>query len=710
MDRIVLDTAEQTGAHAAGLWLLAPGENLLVLECMVGMPLEFAAPWHRIALTHSVPVTDAVTGRVVVHVDSQQQLARHYPRAALVLPYDFALAAAPLVYGEEVLGAVLLTWPASRQRPLTSPVQDRLEAGCALLATALYCARGGSVPLSPSDRPRALVARSAATASGDPAAAASFSHRLPEGCVCLDLQGRIVHLNPVAADLLGGTPSALMGTLPWESVPWLDDPVYENRYRTAVISRHHTIFSARHPDGQWLDFHLYPDDTGISVRITRAEPADTLRPPRVSPAAAGTRVGSLYHLMHLAGALTEAVSVKDVVRLVSDTVVPAFDAQALVILTAEGGRLRIVGYHGYPAEIMQCFDGTPLTSPTPGVAALTKGTPGFFANREELEAAYPARAGRQDGKAAWAFLPLIASGRPVGTCVLAYNRPHIFPAEERAALTSLSGLIAQALDRARLYDAEHAVAQALQQSLLPRALPAQPGLQVAARYLPSSHGMDIGGDFYDLIRLDDDTVAAVIGDVQGHSVTAAALMGQVRTAIRAHTTAGAVPHEVLAHTNRLLTDLDTGLFTSCLYVRIDLTTHTACLANAGHLPPLLTAPDGTTVTLELESGLLLGIDPEAAYTDREVVLPPESVLTLYTDGLVERVGSDLSTGIRALSDSLSTYHQHALDSAVRLITQKLTVETERTDDIALLLLRPCRRQEATGAGRGEPGTGNDSAS
>src|SRR5690606_13419072 len=163
--------------------------------------------------------------------------------------------------------------------------------------------------------------------------------------------------------------------------------------------------------------------------------------------------------------------------------------------------------------------------------------------------------------------------------------------------------LSQALDRARLYDTEHALAQSLQTGLLPHTLPDVPGMEVAARYLPATHGMDIGGDFYDLIRLDATTVAAVIGDVQGHNVAAAAIL--------AHATAGAAPDEVLARTNRRRTGLDPGLFTSCLYARIDLAAGTAQVATAGHLPPVLRGPDGTAEAVEFEPGLLLGIDPRA---------------------------------------------------------------------------------------------------
>ncbi|MCZ9340153.1 SpoIIE family protein phosphatase, partial [Streptomyces sp. TRM76130] len=132
-------------------------------------------------------------------------------------------------------------------------------------------------------------------------------------------------------------------------------------------------------------------------------------------------------------------------------------------------------------------------------------------------------------------------GRPIGSLLLAYRRRRLFPPGERAVLMSLAGLVGQALDRARLYDAKHRLAHRLQSGLLPRTLPEIPGLRVAARYSPAARGVGVGGDFYDLIRLDAHTAGATIGDVQGHNVDAAALMGQVRTAVHAHATVGASP-------------------------------------------------------------------------------------------------------------------------------------------------------------------------
>ncbi|MEV6805206.1 GAF domain-containing SpoIIE family protein phosphatase [Streptomyces sp. NPDC051132] len=310
----------------------------------------------------------------------------------------------------------------------------------------------------------------------------------------------------------------------------------------------------------------------------------------------------------------------------------------------------------------------------------------FFDSQDHLERVYPNRHETPDGFAAWAYLPLIASGRPVGTCVLAYAEPHPFPAAERAVLTSLGGLIAQALDRARLYDTKHRLAHGLQQALLPRSLAALPGIEAAARYLPATDGMEIGGDFYDLVPTRPQA-AAVIGDVQGHNVTAAGLMGQIRTGVRAYTMVGQAPHEVIGSTNRLLIDLDADLFASCLYLRLDPVHGRAVMARAGHPPPLLRRPDGRVRVLDLAGGPLLGIDAAAVYPTTEVSLAPGSVLVLYTDGLVESPGVDIEDALADLGGLLAEVGDRPLEDLADEVVRHSAAARERADDVAVLLLR-----------------------
>lgn len=673
----------ESGAFGGLLYVLPPRGNALWLAMVAGAPHEIAASWRRVALTDPVPVADAVRERRLLWIGGQEEMARRYPRAALVLPYDFALSAAPVASSTTVHGGLVLLWPGSHSPQLSPDERDAIETGCRRLGSLLQQAADRGEPLLPSDRPRTLPPPAGRTVSpAEATAVAAFLDRLPGGACALDLNGRITFITPAAADLVGADPADLVGALPWEALPWMDVPQVEDRYRAALVSRQAQAFTVLRPPDVWLSFELYPDSSGISVRIRGSNPPKDAPVSPSVPAAGPSRATVLYHLMHLAATLTEAAGVKDVVEQTADQLLPALGAQGMVMMTAEDGRLKILGHQGYSAALMESFDGIPLSLDIPAVTVLTTGTPSFFASFAELQRAYPTTV-HEDGMAAWAFLPLIASGRPIGSLLLAYNRPHTFPPGERAVLTSLAGLVGQALDRARLYDTQYEVAHRLQAALLPHTLPRIPGLQVAARYLPAARGLGIGGDFYDLIRLSEHTAAATIGDVQGHNVDAAALMGQVRTAVHAYATAGAPPNHVLAATNRLLIDLDPGLFTSCVYTHLDLARRRACLATAGHPPPLLRHADGRIEVLHVSPGLLLGIDPDARYPTLEFALPPGCVLALYTDGLVEAPGVDPDDATAALAGLLEHTDPTDLDAMADTLIRHAPAPG---DDIALLLL------------------------
>ncbi|GGT80153.1 SpoIIE family protein phosphatase [Streptomyces lateritius] len=689
LDAALAETVRRTGASIGAVYLLAPDEPVLLLEALYGAPADVAAPWSRVPLAAPAPVAEAVRDERLIWVGSQEEMARSYPRTAVALPYPLALAAAPVV-GNRCWGSLLLMWPATRPSRMTRREHGHVAACCRRLARLLEEAAEAGRPLVTADRPRVLPPATGDRQAGPAGAAADFAERLPGGCCSLDLEGRITYLTSGGAELLGRDAGRLLGTLPWQSLPWLDDPTYEDRYRAAVLSREPVSFTACRPPDQWLEFHLYPDASGISVRIV---PTGALPPPAPAPRRAPgstttpARAGQLYQLMHLAAGLTEVVGVQDVVDLVADQIMPAFGAHGLVLSMVDSGRLRITGHRGYPAEVIERFDGLPLdTTFTPAGQALSSGIPSFFGDPEEMRRIYP-EAPLVSGKQAWAFLPLIISGRPVGCCVLSYERPRNFSAEERAVMTSLAGLVAQALDRARLYDTKHLLAHGLQQALLPHSLPAVAGLDVAARYLPATAGMDIGGDFYDLIRLGDTGAAAVIGDVQGHNVAAAALMGQVRTAVHAHATLATPPDRVLAAANRLVSDLDPGLFTSCLYVRLDIAHRRVTLASAGHPPPLVRQRDGRTAPLDVTPGPLLGIDPDAEYPVTETDLTPGLMLLLYTDGLVETPGTDYDDSVSDLARHLAEADDRDLSLLIDSLLRKARPARLRTDDIAVLVLK-----------------------
>ncbi|MFE1834594.1 SpoIIE family protein phosphatase [Streptomyces sviceus] len=442
-------------------------------------------------------------------------------------------------------------------------------------------------------------------------------------------------------------------------------------------------------EGDWLALSVHPGPDRLTCTV---RPASRVAG---SPAGQETAEGAsplapLYRPIALAIALTEAATARQVSAVVMRELLPAFGGRRLAIYLLQERHLYLEWETGFPQGFLAPFDGVDLGTHLPGVETLTTGRPLFFDSMEELTAAYPGIA-LDATEGARAFLPLIASGRPVGSCILGFDRPRSFSTEERTVLTALAGLIAHAMEKAQRYESETVLARGLQQALLPRRLSAHPQLETAGRYLPGTAGMEVGGDWYDVVE-SGDGLALVIGDVQGHGVQAAATMGQLRSAVRAFALGDRPPDEVMSSTNHLLIDLDPGLFASCCYIRLDPATGVARAARAGHPPPLLRSADGRTRVLDLPGGVVLGVAPRARYPVTELRMEPGAILALYTDGLVERPGSDIDQGITALRVALAKAGAPAARPGGRSlagVADRLTATArhaqDRPDDIALLL-------------------------
>ncbi|MFF9203090.1 SpoIIE family protein phosphatase [Streptomyces sp. NPDC014986] len=676
----------RTGAKIGGVYLLDPAEDALGLVALYGAPVDAFAPWWRVSFAVHGPSQDAIRDERLVWVSSLEELAHVYPRVAAAIPYPLTFAMAPLSGVRHCRGALLLVYEPGRSPRLGHHERRRIAWSTRRIAHALNAAdRPPAIP----DRPCFVPPRLPEPRSRPGLTAAGLVERLPFGALDLDLGGRATLVNTAAADLLGRPAEQLLGAEPWTLLPWLDNTTFMDAYRTALASREPLALSVLRPPDRWLDFRLHSYENGTSVLVS---PDRSSRPFDARSALTGTPPESRIHLlMALAAALTETIGVQDVVDLVADQILPAFRAQGMIMSTADAGRIRIIGYRGYAPAVIEQLDGLPTDADlTPAGRALTTGASSFFADRGELTRVHPG-APQSTGMEAWAFLSLPGSGGPLGCLLLAYDHPHSFTTSERSVLTPLAGLIAQALDRARLYDIKHGLAHALQQTLLPHTLPTVTGLDVAACYLPAGHGMDIGGDFYDLIRLTDTTVAAVIGDVQGHDMKAAALMGQVRMAVHSHATAGATADQVLVLADRDLADLDTSRFVSCLYAHLDLARHQVTLASAGHPPPLLRDPDNRTRVADLRPGPPLGIGiGTPAYPLTTLSMAPESLLALYTDGLVELPGADIAQTTADLAHRLGEAGNLPLHQLVDSLVRHRRRIHHHTDDIALLLLQPGR--------------------
>ena len=284
-------------------------------------------------------------------------------------------------------------------------------------------------------------------------------------------------------------------------------------------------------------------------------------------------------------------------------------------------------------------------------------------------------------------VPLRARSQVLGVLALFSDGGRSYDDEDLVTAADLARRAALTVDNARLYSREHEVAEQLQRSLLP-SLPTVRGLDVWARYLPGSVAAQVGGDWYDLFRLPDGPVGIAIGDVMGHDMAAAASMGQLRSVLQSYAWQGSDPDVVLDRLDQLVQGLDMAQLATCVYGRLDLPAEDRPgrlrLANAGHLPPALRAPDGSVRLIATSPSLLVGA---ALGTDRATIeepVEPGTVLVLYTDGLVEHRGRGLDEGLLALQEALRTAPVEAQGISEHLL-RELAGDLE--DDVALLVLR-----------------------
>ncbi|WP_078959579.1 GAF domain-containing SpoIIE family protein phosphatase [Streptomyces erythrochromogenes] len=683
--RAVVSAVEAVGGYAGGVYLRSRSDDLLLLALFTGLPLPLFRPWWRMQVNRPYPVAEAYrSGQAVLLADAESAMSR-FPQFVAGLPFPFASLYEPVAAGSERFGVLVVLRPATPGVPVGAGDRKRLRQASEELARTLAALSAAGEPVVWEGDP---VCVPGPAPEAGAAGARGAVDRLAQAVLSLDRQGRIGFVNSAAERLLGLGGGHLYGRLLWEALPWLGQPAHDDHFRAVFMSSEPVHFSARrgrHPPGEWLSVGLYPASDGVTLTIGTADPPAhapvSAADPATGPGSPADQASALYRPVALAIALTEAVTARQVSAVVTEELLPAFGGRQLAIYLLDQRHLHLAWETGFPQGFLNRFDGVALDVRLPGVETLTTGRPLFFESMQRLAAAYPGIPLDAD-VGARAFLPLIASGRPVGSCILGFDSPRGFSPEERTVLTALAGLIAQALARARRYDSEAALAHGLQAALLPHRLPVREHVETVGRYLPGSAGMDVGGDWYDVVEAGSGRLALVIGDVQGHGVAAAATMGQLRSAVRAFALAGSTPDQVVRGTNRLLIDLDPGQFASCCYVVLDPASGSALAVRAGHPQPLLRHPDGRTEVLDLAGGVVLGVDPEASYPVTELRLEPGALLALYTDGLVERPGVDIDEGVERLRLALASALPVPLtETADRLIGNAV----DRPDDIALLL-------------------------
>ncbi|GAA3582280.1 SpoIIE family protein phosphatase [Streptomyces osmaniensis] len=286
------------------------------------------------------------------------------------------------------------------------------------------------------------------------------------------------------------------------------------------------------------------------------------------------------------------------------------------------------------------------------------------------------------------LIPMVARGTVLGAVVVTRTRDREpFDDQDTLLIDELVARAALNIDNARMYSREREAALTLQRSLMNPSLPAVGGLELTARYLPAGDH-EVGGDWFDAIALPDGRTALVIGDVMGHGIHAAAVMGQLRTAVRTLARRDTPPDQVLRSLDATVADLGDNEMATCLYAVHDPTDGSCVIARAGHPPPVVADPLGAVAFLDGPAGPPLGVGGQDGEL-QEVVLAAHSLLVIYTDGLIEARGTDLDQGMLRLARELR-HPEHPLDRVCDDLLAHLMPEVA-DDDVAVLLARALPR-------------------
>jgi serine phosphatase RsbU (regulator of sigma subunit) len=279
-------------------------------------------------------------------------------------------------------------------------------------------------------------------------------------------------------------------------------------------------------------------------------------------------------------------------------------------------------------------------------------------------------------------VPLLAAGELIGVLHVGTLSNRNFTSEDADLLQIVADRIALAV-RASLLEEERAAARALQRILLPSELVKLPTLEFAARYVPSAE-IGVGGDWYDVFTLPSDRLCIAIGDVVGHGLQAATVMGRLRAAVRSNALHSIHPNEVLALVDRELQHFEPNMMATVLFGVFEPSLETLQLSSAGHPVPVVAGSDGTSHFVDLNIDPPLGVEADMARTAITADIPSDGVMLLYTDGLIERPDAPLDASLGALLDAVVV---DSPNSVCRAVMQRLVGDRVPRDDIAVLAVR-----------------------
>ena len=514
-----------------------------------------------------------------------------------------------------------------------------------------------------------------------------------DGVILVDVDWRITFANSNAAELVERPIDELVGQDFWEVFPEAGGHEFGAPYREAMRTQESQHLEAYYgPVRGWFDVRATPSATGLTLSFHNVNER------RAAVAAQQALIGRLEEALSrqnqtqsVVVALAEALSVEDVatsvLQLANQTLGTVFAGVAL--LSDDGESLQFVPLNSQPGATVAGWGAHRLDLASPLTECVRLRQPMYHASPAELLATYPnlAVTVEEAGERAFASVPLLVGGRVIGALLLSWATERVFTEQDRSFLRMLAAQCAQAVERSQLIGRQRDVAETLQQAMLPDDLPAVEGAQISACYLPATTGMTVGGDWYDAFTLTDGGLVFAVGDVSGHGVQAAAVMGQVRNSLRAYIIEGHDPAGALSKLDELVDHAGHGLFATAIVASYQAPTGELVWSNAGH-PPLVVRTKGGPRFLEGHLAAPIGVRGPLPHVNNRVVLEIGDVVIGYTDGLIERRNEDLGEGLDRLISNVEVAAEKVADGDwCKHLVDVVLGDSPREDDICLLVVQ-----------------------
>ncbi len=536
----------------------------------------------------------------------------------------------------------------------------------------------------------------------DDAVLATMYDDAPVGIAVLDLAGRYVHINEMIARRNGRPPADHLGRTLEDVLGDSAPPVRAQldrvvRDRRPVPEEDVLVVDGAGVPRTWRVTWFPARDRSGEVMAAVCVAADVTEQRRAE--AERDRAQERTGLLARSGELLAAgLSVEQALDAVVDLIVPALGDWCVIHMVAPSGEIGGArALHREPelsAALGELFARFPISIDHPygaGYAIATGETQTLPAVTEEVLHAVGAGdeqfltlMRRVAGNGI--IVPLRARGRTLGAVSVAKDGGPVMVGPDVTLVEDIVRRAALALDNARLYEQQREVAVTLQRSLLPRSLPTLPTVSLCSRYLPGADGTEVGGDFYDAVLLPDGRLGLTVGDVMGRGVRAAAVMGQLRAALRGYALEGHPPDGVLRRVDSLVQALEDGELVTAVYGVLDPATGVLQLASAGHPGPVHLHADGRVSAVQLDPGPPLGVGH--LFTEAvSLQLAPGDIALFFTDGLVEDRSTPVYEGIDTLVGALREMPDRwrgTADGACAAALHAMNRGPDHDDDIALL--------------------------